>query len=217
MDSEVPSAPMVDKISQLAESSTNGSLPSKKKQGKVPKRIHKSEREKLKREQLNELFLALANVIGLPHQNSGKASVLGETTRLLKEVHSQIDSLKIENAALLSEFQYVTIENNEIHDENSALEAQIEKLRTEIKETAVLSKPDLNVPPPDESTSHFSVEPLLQQGSCINPVYVIPVCSAYLEQDNTQLAPKPMISNVSKPHARYPTASDSWPSKLLGK
>jgi len=32
--------------------------------GKVPKRIHKSEREKLKREQLNELFLELASALG---------------------------------------------------------------------------------------------------------------------------------------------------------
>lgn len=36
----------------------------KKKNGKVPKRIHKSEREKMKRESLNELFLALANSLG---------------------------------------------------------------------------------------------------------------------------------------------------------
>lgn len=36
----------------------------KKKNGKIPKRIHKSEREKMKRENLNELFLALANSLG---------------------------------------------------------------------------------------------------------------------------------------------------------
>lgn len=36
----------------------------KKKNGKMPKRIHKSEREKMKRESLNELFLALANSLG---------------------------------------------------------------------------------------------------------------------------------------------------------
>lgn len=35
-----------------------------KTKGKVPKRIHKAEREKLKREHLNELFLDLANALG---------------------------------------------------------------------------------------------------------------------------------------------------------
>lgn len=36
----------------------------KKIQKKVPKRIHKAEREKLKREHLNELFLGLADALG---------------------------------------------------------------------------------------------------------------------------------------------------------
>lgn len=35
-----------------------------KNKGKVPKRIHKAEREKLKREHLNGLFLDLANSLG---------------------------------------------------------------------------------------------------------------------------------------------------------
>lgn len=38
--------------------------PGTMKQGKVPKRIHKAEREKMKREHLNELFLDLANALG---------------------------------------------------------------------------------------------------------------------------------------------------------
>lgn len=36
----------------------------KKIQKKVPKRIHKAEREKMKREHLNELFLGLADALG---------------------------------------------------------------------------------------------------------------------------------------------------------
>lgn len=42
----------------------NRSFPAGKNKGKVPRRIHKAEREKLKREQLNELFLELASVLG---------------------------------------------------------------------------------------------------------------------------------------------------------
>lgn len=38
--------------------------PGIKKQGKIPKRIHKAERERRKREQFNELFLELAGVLG---------------------------------------------------------------------------------------------------------------------------------------------------------
>ncbi|PSR89650.1 Transcription factor bHLH47 like [Actinidia chinensis var. chinensis] len=219
MDLEVPAARVVDKVSQLEETSMDGSHSSKKNQGKIPKRIHKSEREKLKREHLNELFLALVNSLGPSQKNNGKASILGETTRFLKEMHAQIECLKKEHAALLSESQYVTIEKNELQDENSALEAQIGKLRIEIDERVVHSKPDLNVPPQEEPTSHFPVEPVIQQAPYVNPVYIIPVrsdLSAYPEPDATQLAPRP-TSNVSKPHARYPSASDSWPTQLLGK
>ncbi|KAI8543378.1 hypothetical protein RHMOL_Rhmol08G0212700 [Rhododendron molle] len=215
MDSEVPAAPIVDTVSQLAEPSANRSNPSKKNQ--VPKRIHKSEREKLKREHLNDLFLALANSLGLPQQNIGKASILGETARLCKEMHAQIESLKRENAALLSESQYVTVEKNELQDENSALEAQIGKLRIEIQERVLHSKPDLNVPPPEEATSRFPVDPVLQQPPYASPFFVLPVCSdlpAYPENDAPKLTSRP-TSNVSKPHARYPTLSDSWPSQLL--
>ncbi|KAF5933697.1 hypothetical protein HYC85_029868 [Camellia sinensis] len=202
MESEVPAAPVVDKVSQLAETSANGSHPSKKNQGKVPVRIHKSEREKMKREHLNELFIALANALGPSQQNNGKASILGETTRLLKEMHAQIEGLRRENAALLSESQYVSIEKNELHDENSALESQIVKLRIELQERVVHSKPDLN------NNLHYSKHHCTEVLST-----VIPVCSdpqAYSEQDTTQPALKP-TTNVSKPHARYPTPSDSWP------
>lgn len=39
-------------------------LPNKRSQGKVPKKIHKAEREKLKRDQLNDLFLEVARALG---------------------------------------------------------------------------------------------------------------------------------------------------------
>ncbi|RWV91523.1 hypothetical protein BHE74_00012775 [Ensete ventricosum] len=40
------------------------SLTDKKDQSRVPKKMHKAEREKLKRDQLNELFLELGHVLG---------------------------------------------------------------------------------------------------------------------------------------------------------
>ncbi|XP_057951708.1 transcription factor bHLH47-like [Malania oleifera] len=223
MDSEVP-APLVDKVNVIMETSRDRSLPSKKNHVKVPKRIHKSEREKLKREHLNELFLDLANAIDLSNQNNGKAFILNEATRLLKDMLAQVECLKRENATLLSESQYVTMEKNELRDENSALGSQIEKLRSEMEVSVAQPKPDLNVAPEfhnPETTPHLvedciglpTLEPSLQQAPVVGPVYVI---QAYGEPDTVHLASKPM-SNVSKPHARYPTPTDSWPSQLLGK
>ncbi|GMI87634.1 POPEYE [Hibiscus trionum] len=96
--------------------------------GKGSKRIHKAEREKLKREHLNELFLDLANALDPNQPNNGKASILCEAARLLKDLFSQIGSLKKENAFLLSESHYVNVEKNELKEENSTLETQIQEL-----------------------------------------------------------------------------------------
>ncbi|XP_010515069.1 PREDICTED: transcription factor bHLH47 isoform X2 [Camelina sativa] len=114
------------------------------KKGQVPKRINKAVRERLKREHLNELFIELADTLELNQQNSGKASILCEATRFLKDVFGQIESLRKEHASLLSESSYVTTEKNELKEETSVLETEISKLQSEIEAKANQLKPDLN-------------------------------------------------------------------------
>ncbi|KAK4781428.1 hypothetical protein SAY86_015530 [Trapa natans] len=183
--------------------------PVKKNPGKIPKRIHKAEREKQKREHLNELFQDLANALELTQPNNGKASILCEATRLLKEICGHIESLKKENDALLSESHYVNIEKNELMEENSALEAQIEKLQGELRARALRSKPDLNVPPPPEyhqPPEYPCMEHPMQQPPA---VLIVPI--------HPEIPPSYSVQppQVSKPHARYPTPADSWPAHLL--
>ncbi|XP_012488903.1 transcription factor bHLH47 [Gossypium raimondii] len=197
-----------------------------KTKGKVPKRVHKAEREKLKREHLNELFLDLANALDPNQPNNGKASILCEATRLLKELFGQIESLKKENASLVSESHYVNVEKNELQEENSTLETQIRELKSEIGTRVAQCKPDLNEPPPLPSQFHGdhhpglpAVEPVPQQPSALLVVPIHPDIQTYPTPDSgTQQQPAPKTNCVvSKPHARYPTPADSWPSQLLGK
>lgn len=207
-----------------AEKSPTCLQPNKKNPGKVPKRIHKAEREKLKREHLNELFLELAGALELAEQNSGKASILGETTRVVKDMLDQIKSLKKENAALLSESQYVTVERNELQDETSTLQNQINELKSIIIEKPIQTNLDLNAPAIESHEPQYFPQELIQLPSTdnplLNPVFVIPTCH------NIQIHPQPdsivgmgikPVSNVSKPNPRYPTPSDSWPLQLLEK
>nr|GMC50665.1 transcription factor bHLH47-like [Ipomoea batatas]GMC54494.1 transcription factor bHLH47-like [Ipomoea batatas] len=63
----------------------------------------------MKREHLNDLFLSLANALELSEQANGKATILNETVRSVKDLLGQIEHLKKENAALLSESEYVCI------------------------------------------------------------------------------------------------------------
>ncbi|XP_021285961.1 transcription factor bHLH47 [Herrania umbratica] len=226
MGSEAP-APLVEKTIAAVETSVGRSCAPKTK-GKVPRRIHKAEREKLKREHLNELFLDLANALDPNQPNNGKAFILCEATRLLKDLFGQIETLKKENACLLSESNYVSIEKNELKEENSTLQTQIQKLQSEIGTRVAQSKPDLNEPPlgfqQSELSSHFrgdhpglpAVEPALQQASALLVVPIHPDIQAYPVPDSMQPTGK-TNSIVSKPHARYPTPADSWPSQLLGK
>ncbi|CAA2959781.1 transcription factor bHLH47-like [Olea europaea var. sylvestris] len=215
----------VAKSGMAVEKSPSRVHSSKKKQGQVPKRIHKAEREKMKREHLNDLFLALANSLELSDQNNGKAFLLNEASRVVTETLVQIKSLKRENAGLLSESQYITMEKKELQDENSALEAQIENLQSELKARVSESQLDLNMAPPECNLQEVasdndqprlpSIQPGQQQVQTVSPLYILPVCSniqAYVEPSIDQLALKP-----SKPHARYPTPADTWPSQLLEK
>ncbi|KAI8020006.1 Transcription factor BHLH062, partial [Camellia lanceoleosa] len=79
---------------------------SKNNPRKVPKKIHKAEREKLKRDHLNDLFLKLGNTLDPSHENNGKAFMLSNATRLLRDLLAQVDCLKRENTTLLSESHY---------------------------------------------------------------------------------------------------------------
>lgn len=220
MVSETPAPENVEKVYVPSNVSDNRSS-----KGKIPKRVHKAEREKMKREHLNELFIELGNALELTQQNNGKASILCETSRLLKDLFDQIESLKKENASLISESRDVTIEKKELKEENSALETQIEKLQNEIEARVAQCKPDLNIPPLEfqqsELMSHFPGHGLgmpagdaLQQAPAVLVVPLHRDLQAYPATDITQPMLKPP-SHVSKPHARYPTPADSWPSQLL--
>lgn len=223
--------PVLHDDSEPGEDASDGCHPNKKKRGKVPKRVLKAEREKLKREQLNEHFSRLASVLELSEQNNGKASILNETIRLVNDTVSQIQTLRKENANLLSESHYMTTEKDELKDETSALEAQIKKMQSELDERLAQSKPDLNLTPLEywqtEMASHFMEGCLSQlptadptstpQPPILGPLYVIPVGPDLqtFQKADTTTDPHPVA--VSKPHARYPAPTDSWPLHLLSK
>lgn len=126
---------------------------SRSRKGKVPKRINKAVRERLKREHLNELFIELADTLEMNQQNSGKASILCEATKFLKDVFGQIESLRKEQTALLSESNYLTTEKNELKEETSVLETEISRLHSEIEARVNQSKPDLNTSPAPDCLS----------------------------------------------------------------
>lgn len=112
------------------------------------------------------------------------------------------------------------MENKELKEENSTLQAQVVTLQNEVKARVVESKPDLNVPPPlpteyeepELSKDSFGISHAEQQRPT---VLIVPIINP--NELTTMPYPLQASSNVSKPHARYPTPSDSWPVQLLGE
>ncbi|XP_068643368.1 protein IRON-RELATED TRANSCRIPTION FACTOR 3-like [Aristolochia californica] len=226
---------MVNESNIVVEKPASRNSPNKENLGRVPKKIHKAAREKLKRDHLNELFLELDNALEPTRQNNGKASILCDTCKLLRDLLMQVKSLKKENATLLTETHYVTVEKNELKDENSTLEAEIMKLRNDLSEgmqsqpiwpngtDAATSQPHL-----DNSASSLSenleqppppaTNPCLEPPSVVGPVFVIPLPQNLQANSDPKTMQEPFKppSQVKRPHARYPTPSDSWPSQLLG-
>ncbi|XP_008807714.2 transcription factor BHLH062-like [Phoenix dactylifera] len=206
--------------SSIAEQPVGGSIPNKKDTRKVPKKEHKAKREKLKRDHLNELFSELGHALEPARQNNGKASILGDATRLLQDLIAQVESLRMENAALVTESQYVAVEKNELKDENTVLGAEIERLQNELHER-MQSNPvwhdgeEVAPPAPPQPTTAA----LPMQQPPVGALYVIPLhqeLHPFSEAANTPAPPKPP-SHVRRPHARYPTPSDSWPLELLSR
>ncbi|KAG1366437.1 Transcription factor bHLH47 [Cocos nucifera] len=165
----------------------------------------------------NEL---VAQVNEPARQNNGKARILGDATRLVQDLIQQVESLKKENAALVTESHYVDVEKNELKDDNTVLGAEIERLRNELHER-MHSNPvwhdGAEVAPPAPPQPTAAALPMQQPS--VGPLYVIPLhqeLHPFSEVGSTPAPPK-HPSHVMRPHARYPTPSDSWPLGLLSR
>lgn len=104
------------------------------------------------------------------------------------------------------------VETSELKIENSALEAQVDELRSEVLTPRVSeSKPDLNVPPLCENEeSGFPFRCLHGEAPLPPTVLIIPI-----NPDQCASCPVQLASQVSKPNPRYATPADSWPFELL--
>ncbi|KAG6529400.1 hypothetical protein ZIOFF_011598 [Zingiber officinale] len=91
--------------------SPSSSIPTKRNLKKVSKKENKSLREKKKRDYLNELFMDLAQALEPTRLNNGKAYILVETTRVLRDLVAQVEALRKENSALVNESQYCACRN----------------------------------------------------------------------------------------------------------
>ncbi|RCV14116.1 hypothetical protein SETIT_2G400400v2 [Setaria italica] len=173
---------------------------------KAPKKVHKSEREKRKRDKQNDLFGELGNMLEPDRQNNGKACILSDTTRILKDLLSQVESLRQENGALKNESRYVALERNELLDENNMIRTEISELQNELRMhmegnpiwSHDVTRSNRTVPHPATTVfalqhlSHPAVTttmaPPLQQLAVLDQSYTAPAVSTTMAPPLQQLA-----------------------------
>ncbi|KAK4802305.1 hypothetical protein SAY86_000508 [Trapa natans] len=92
------------------------------------RKTQKADREKLRRDRLNEHFVELGNTLDPDRPKNDKATILTDTIQLLKELTAEVNKLKAEYAALTEESHELTQEKNYLKEERTSLKSDVENL-----------------------------------------------------------------------------------------
>lgn len=106
-------------------------------EGKDPvtaRKVQKADREKLRRDRLNEQFQELGNALDPDRPKNDKATILTDTIQLLKDLTADVNRLKTEYAALSEESRELTQEKNELREEKASLKSDIENLNMQYQQ-----------------------------------------------------------------------------------
>lgn len=124
----------------------------------------------------------------------------------------------------------MTLEKNDLKDENTVLGVEIEKLQNELhirvqpeagwgNGTGPVHSQHANLASSLEEDLHSlpAMDPTLQAPPMVAPAFVFPFRPEVQTcvELNTVQGPSRPTSNVRRPRARYPNPSDLWPSQLL--
>ncbi|KAI3767870.1 hypothetical protein L2E82_18299 [Cichorium intybus] len=98
------------------------------------RKVQKADREKLRRDKLNEQFIELGHLLDPDRPKNDKASIIMDTIQVLKDLTTEVNRLKQECATLSEESCELTQEKNELREEKSSLKSDIENLNTQYQQ-----------------------------------------------------------------------------------
>ncbi|KAF7828961.1 transcription factor bHLH121 [Senna tora] len=194
------------------------------------RKLQKADREKLRRDRLNEHFLELGNTLDPDRPKNDKATILTDTIQVLKDLTAEVNRLKAEHATLSEESHELMQEKNELREEKTSLKSDIENLNaqyqqrvrvtfpwTAIDHSVVMPPPysyPLPIPiPPAPISIHPSLQPFpffgnQNQGPIPNPCSTFVPFSAPvnppLEQPTAQYASTSHISSKQDSRSKSP-------------
>ncbi|XP_059647515.1 transcription factor bHLH121-like [Cornus florida] len=211
------------------------------------RKVQKADREKLRRDRLNEQFMELGNTLDPDRPKNDKASILADTIQLLKDLTAQVNRLKTEYAALTEESSELTQEKNDLREEKASLKSDIENLNVQYQQrlramfpwagmdhSVVMHPPPYSFPlpvpmPPGPIPMHPSLQPYPFLGSQ-NPGIIPNPCSTFvpyltpntlIEQQSTHYV-TPIAQPCSRSHSSSKQdsknkASDHQGESKIGK
>uniref|UniRef100_A0A0E0JZD6 BHLH domain-containing protein n=1 Tax=Oryza punctata TaxID=4537 RepID=A0A0E0JZD6_ORYPU len=100
----------------------------------VTRKVQKADREKMRRDRLNEQFQELGSTLDPDRPRNDKATILGDAIQMLKDLTSQVNKLKAEYTSLSEEARELTQEKNELRDEKASLKFEVDNLNTQYQQ-----------------------------------------------------------------------------------
>lgn len=182
--------------SQISQLDSRQMHEAKVKDTVTVRKVQKADRERLRRDRLNEQFLELGNTLDPDRPKNDKATILTDAVQLLKELTAEVNRLKAESAALSEESRELTQEKNELREEKASLKSDIESLNVQYQqrlrvmfpwapvEPSVVMGPPYSYPltmavPPGPIPMHPSLQPYPFFGSQ-NPSAIPNPCPAFM-------------------------------------
>ncbi|KAK2657007.1 hypothetical protein Ddye_010059 [Dipteronia dyeriana] len=218
--------------SQLHSSTTDQRDDNSEMEVKNPiaaRKVQKADREKLRRDKLNEQFLELGNTLDPVRPKNDKATILTDTIQIIKDLTAEVNMLKADSTSLSEESRELVQEKNELREEKTSLKSDIENLNVQyqqrlrimfpwggVEAPVVMAPPPYSftvaVPvPPGPIPMHPSLQPFPYYGNQ-NPAAIPNPCSTFIqyptptnhsiEQQSTQYASSSLISSKKDSRSR---------------
>lgn len=92
------------------------------------RKTHKADREKLRRDRLNEQFMDLGNALDSDRPRNDKATIIADAILMLKDLTAEVQKLRAEHTSLSDESRELIQEKNELREEKAALKSEIDSL-----------------------------------------------------------------------------------------
>ncbi|KAJ4759832.1 basic helix-loop-helix (bHLH) DNA-binding superfamily protein [Rhynchospora pubera] len=105
------------------------------------RKVQKADREKMRRDRLNEQFQELGNALDPERPKNDKVTILSDAIQVLKDLNAEVNRLKAEYASLSEESRELTQEKNELRDEKATLKSDIDSLNAQYQQRLRMSYP----------------------------------------------------------------------------